>query len=139
MIFAASIGPESVHSSTWIEILAHLGVPFIAGLVILLVVAASEKDPITWDTCNDIGIDLTILSVGACGGIFANPTLIQHMGDNAATYGIVVVLCDLFLAGILVYIRRWRTTPVGYLSGVRDLFLGLLTIGITGGVLYFGL
>ncbi len=119
--------------STGIEILAHLGVPFIAGLVLLLIIAASDKNPISWDTCNDIGLDLSILSVGACGGIFANPTLIQHLGANSAVYGIVVVLCDSFFAGVLVYIRRWRNPPVDFRAGLRDLFFGLLTIGITGG------
>lgn len=53
--------------------------------------------------------------------------------------GILVVLCDSILVGLLVYIRRWRKSPVSAASGVRDLFLGLLTVGLTAGVLYFGL
>lgn len=123
----------------WIEILAHIGIPFAAGLVLLLIIAASDKSPIAWENCNDIALDLTILSVGASGGIFANPTLIKHLGENAAIYGILVVLCDFVLVGLLVYIRRWRKSPVSAASGVRDLFLGLLTVGLTAGVLYFAL
>jgi hypothetical protein len=125
-----------MHVST--AMLAHLGIPFAAGLVLLFMIASSDKDPISWANCNDIALDLTILSVGACGGIFANPTLVANLGPTAAVYGILVVLCDLFFASILVYIRRWRkeSSPA---SGLRDLFLGFLTVGITAGVLYVGI
>jgi hypothetical protein len=44
-----------------IDIIAHIGIPFVAGV---------------------IGLDLTILSAGACGGIFANPTLIPNLGGQ---------------------------------------------------------
>jgi hypothetical protein len=121
------------------EILAHIGIPFAAGIVLLLVIAASDKEPISWASCNDIGLDLSILSAGASGGIFANPTLIQHLGTNAAVYGILVVLCDFILAAFLVCFRRWRKDPANVYSGLRDLFFGLLTVGLTTGVLYFGL
>ncbi len=122
-----------------IEILAHIGIPFAAGLVLLFVIAASDKEPISWESCNDIALDLTILSAGASGGIFANPTLIHHLGANAAVYGILTVLCDLVLAGILVYFRRWRKFPTTAWAGVRDLLLGAASIVLTASVLYFGL
>jgi hypothetical protein len=108
-------------------------------LVLLLVIAASDKEPISWASCNDIALDLTILSAGASGGIFANPTLLQHLGANAAVYGILVVLCDLIMAGLLVYFRRWRKDAATAWAGLRDLALGLLTVALTGSVLYFGL
>ena len=123
----------------WVEILAHIGIPFAAGLVLLFIIAASDTKPITWESCNDIALDMTILSAGACGGIFANQTLIQHLGDQSAVYGILIVLCDLLVAGVLVYIRRWQASPVSPLRGMRDLFLGIMTVGLTAGVLYYGL
>jgi hypothetical protein len=123
----------------WAEILAHIGIPFVAGLVLLFIIAASDKEPISWSSCNDIALDLTILSAGASGGIFANDTLIQHLGPRSAIFGILVVLCDLVLGGMLVYIRRWRTSPVHAWQGIRDLFFGILTVGFTVGMLYYGL
>lgn len=129
----------AVHEPVWNEILAHVGVPFAAGLVLLFVIAASDKEPISWANCNDIALDLTILSAGASGGIFANPSLIQHLGENAAVYGILVILCDFILVGFLVYIRRWRKAPVSAVCGLRDLFMGFLTVAMTASVLYFGL
>jgi hypothetical protein len=123
----------------WIEILAHIGIPFAAGLVLLLVIAASGKTPISWDSCNDIALDLTILSAGASGGIFANASLIQNLGQNAAIYGILVVLCDFIFAGLLVYLKRWRSAPANPWSGSRDLLLGFITVGFTAGVLGIGL
>jgi hypothetical protein len=126
-------------NAMWVEILAHIGIPFIAGLLLLFMIAASDKEPISWSSCNDIALDLTILSAGASGGIFANDTLIQHLGPHSAVYGIVVVLCDLALAGVLVYIRRWRVLPTRAWQGARDLFLGVLTVGFTAGMLYYGL
>lgn len=121
-----------------IDILAHIGIPFVAGLVILLIIAASDKEPISWSSCNDIGLDLTILSAGACGGIFANPTLIQHLGEHAAVLGILSVLCDLIMAGALVYIRRWRPSEVCWWQGLRDLFFGFITVCFMVGVLRYG-
>jgi hypothetical protein len=121
------------------EILAHIVIPFAAGLLLLFIIAASDKSPTAWENCNDIALDLTILSTGACGGIFANQTLIRNLDSSAAVYGILIVLCDLIVASILVYVRRWRKLPVSAMSGLRDLFLGLATVGMTAGVLYFGL
>jgi hypothetical protein len=121
------------------EILAHIVVPLMAGVVFLLFVAATEAEPIAWKNCIDIGLDLTLLGLGATGAIFVNPTLVQHWGTKAAIYGILVVLSDLILAGALVYIRRFRTQPVVPWQGFRDLSFGILTIVIALSVMYFGL
>ena len=107
------------------EILAHIVVPLMAGIVFLLFVAATEAEPIAWKGCIDIGLDLTLLGLGSTGAIFVNPTLAQHWGDKAAIYGIVVVLSDLIIAGALVYIRRFRTLPVAPWHGIRDLSFGV--------------
>ena len=74
-----------LHLST--EMLAHLGIPFAAGLVLLFMIASSDKEPISWANCNDIALDLTILSVGACGGIFANPALLANLVPRPHDYG----------------------------------------------------
>jgi len=120
-----------------IEILAHIGIPVAAGLVLLLFIAASDREPISWASCNDIALDLCILSVGACGGIFANPSLIKTLGERAAVYGILVVLGDLLCAGVLVYLRRWRKMEPSARSGLSDVLLGLLTVALTANMLRF--
>ena len=120
-------------------LLAHIGIPLLAGLVLLFMIAATDKEPISWKSCNDIALDLTILSAGACGGIFANPTLLRNLGDQSAIYGIVLVLLDLFCAGILIYFRRWQVGSATALSAIRDLFFGGLTVGLTVSFLCYGL
>jgi hypothetical protein len=110
---------------------AHLGVPFLVGLALVFFVAAAEREPISWSSCNDIAVDFGILSMGANGGIFLNPVLTQHWGPDTPVYGIGVVVANFVLTSILVYRRRWRTLPVSWLGGVFDLFLGALAITIT--------
>ena len=122
-----------------IEVIAHIGIPLLAGLLVILLVAAADEKPISWFSCNDIGLDLAILSIGANGGIFVNPTIIKHWGEATPVYGIVVVLSDLFLAGLLVYKRRWRRAPIKAWHGIADLFFGSLAVLITTRVLYLGL
>jgi hypothetical protein len=123
------------------EIFAHLGIPLLAGFALLLFKIASDPDKITWGTCNDMGLDLTILSIGASGGIFANPTLVQNLGKidmNPAVLGIFIVLGDFIPLGLLLVIRRY-SMPTDLYSGTLNIFLGLSTIAFTTGVLYFGL
>src|SRR5690348_8724368 len=122
-----------------IEVIAHIGIPLLSGLLVILLVAAADEKPISWFSCNDIGLDLSILSIGANGGIFVNPTIIKHWGEATRVYGIVVVPSDLFLAGVLVYKRRWRKSPVTVWQGLTDLFFGSLAVLITTRVLYLGL
>ena len=103
----------------WPEILAHIGIPFAAGLVLLLVKIASATAPITWEICNDIALDLTILSVGASGGIFVNDRLLDSLtkfGMRPAIVGIAIVLGDFIPLGLLLVIRRYRA-PKGFWGG----------------------
>ncbi len=122
-----------------IELLAHLGIPLLAGLIVIFLVASAGKERLSWDSCNDVALDLSILSIGATGGIFVSPALIKHWGNAAAVYSILVVLVDLLLGSLLVYQRRWRTTPVNISQGLGSLFLGCLAVAVTAGVLYLGM
>jgi len=45
-----------------LELIAQI---VIAGILVIVLVAAAERDPISWANCNDIGIDLAILGIGA--------------------------------------------------------------------------
>ena len=119
-------------------LLFHIGVPLLIGVALVFFVAAASRDPISWDTCNDIALDFAILSMGANGGIFLNPKLIQQWGDKTAVYGIGIVAANLVFAGILVYRRRWQATPVPWPQGIFDLVLGGLAIGFTCGAFIAG-
>jgi hypothetical protein len=100
--------------------------------------ASARTEALSWDSCNAIGLDFAILSIGATGAIFVNPRLIDHWGERTALYGIFVVLVNMTIAGLVVYRRRWRQTPVAFGEGVFDLFLGALALSVTSGVFASG-
>src|SRR5215208_6670389 len=121
-------------------LLAHLGVPLMAGLVLLFMVAASDSQPLALHSCNEIALDLVILSTGATGAIFLDSRLVAHWMGFTPVVGIIVVLVDLLLASLLVYRRRWRPTgtPVSRSQAYLDLLLGTLGLAFTVMVFYFG-
>lgn len=120
------------------EILAHICVPLFAVACLILFKAATRKDAVGWENCNEVALELAIMAIGSTGGIFANPTLIKHLGENAGVYGILVVLIDLALAAVIVYRGRFSTdeTKGSWFRGTVDLFLGCLCIAVTVGVIY---
>jgi hypothetical protein len=65
-------------------LLAHIGVPFVAGVALVLFEAVASTEALSWDGCNAIGLDFAILSIGATGAIFVNPRLIDHWGERTA-------------------------------------------------------
>ena len=121
-------------------LLAHVGVPLMAGLVLLFMVAASDSQPLTLHSCNEIALDLVILSTGATGAIFLDSRLGAHWKNFTPVIGIFVVLVDLLLASFLVYRRRWRPTdtPVSRGQAYLDLLLGALGLTVTVMVFYLG-
>lgn len=121
------------------EFLIHVVVPFAAVLVLVLFRAATRDHQIGWEDCNEMAIELAILGIGATGGIFANPNLIKHFGNNEPVYGILVVLGDLVVAGFLVYRARWRKTgSTSAVQGLFDLFLASLTVVAAGILSHLG-
>jgi len=63
---------------------AHLGVPFLVGLALVFFVAAADREPIRWSSCNDIAVDFGILSMGANGGIFLKSSAGAALGRGHA-------------------------------------------------------
>ena len=120
-----------------IEFLSHIAIPLIVVFVLLLFKAVNREKPIGWENCNEIAFELTVLSIGATGGIFVDPALIQRFGKNVGVYGILVVLIDLAFAGWLIYRERWRRGKDTTSSqGMLDLFIGFMCVAITTGVIY---
>jgi hypothetical protein len=120
------------------EILAHIGVPLAAVACLILLKASSREKPVGWENCNEMALELAILAIGSTGGIFANPNLIKHFGENAGVYGILLVLLDLFIAAIVVYRGRFRASdnPITAWRGIVDLFWGCLCVALTVEVIY---
>lgn len=119
-------------------LIAHLGVPLFAGIVFVFMVAASDTEPLSLAKCNDIALDLVVLSIGANGAIFVNPRLISHWQAFTPVVGITVVLANLLLASFLLYRRRWRQGTPSKLTAYFDLFMGVPALVITTGVFYLG-
>ena len=119
-------------------LLAHLGIPLIAGLVFVLMVAASSQEPLSLSACNDVALDLVVLSIGSNGAIFLNPRLNAHWGAFTPVVGILVVLLNLLLAGLLLYRRRWRRGTPTHPQAYFDLIVGAFGLAITAIVFYIG-
>jgi len=126
-------------------LLAHIGIPLIAGLVLVVFKWAAQEENVTWGECHELALDFAILSIGANGAIFINPQLIQHWGERTAIYGILVVLINLLLAGIVVLRGKQRIRfassprmPTRAWQAIFDLFFGVLALTITTSTFYFG-
>jgi MFS-type transporter involved in bile tolerance (Atg22 family) len=119
------------------ELLAHIGVPFIVALTIVIFRAATREKPIGWENCNEMALEMAILALGATGGIFVNPNLIKHFGENNGLYSILVVMITVALAGLLVYRDRFRRgKEVMMWPALIDLFIGCLSIAVPICVIY---
>jgi hypothetical protein len=122
-------------------LLAHLAIPFLAGLVVLAIVIVSGPKEIGWDAANDAALDMTILSIGATGGLFLNHRLQEHWGMQTPLYGILAVLANLLLSCMLVYRKRWkpeaeRTATIRNMW--PDLVVGTLAMCLTTGLFIMG-
>jgi hypothetical protein len=121
------------------EILIVIGIPVLAGIVLMFVRAATDVEEIGPEKGVDIGMDLIILSVGACGGIFSNATLVKKFGSGVPSYGIAVVLVCLVIMGLLAYIRRWQDrASVTWGKAYRNIALGMLGLVLTTSILILG-
>jgi hypothetical protein len=123
----------------FIPFLEIIGIPLVALGILTFIVGATDKTPISNEKAVDIGMDLGILAIGACGGIFANPTLVQHFGPGVTIYAIIVTLLSVLSVAILAYIRRWQKSPVSDAVAARNVFLGLIPVGLIVSLLVIGL
>jgi len=115
-------------------LIAHIAIPFAAGVVVLAIEVVSSPRRIDWAVANDGARDMTILSIGATGGLFLNHQLQVHWGDMAPLLGILAVLANLLLSCILVYRKRWKLADEkssGFRNTLPDLALGGLAMCLT--------
>jgi hypothetical protein len=88
-------------------LLVHIGLPLVFGIAFVIFSVASSPTPPTWDIAIETALDLAILGIGATGAIFENQIIAKVFGEHAAVVGISVVGINLFLAALIVLIRRF--------------------------------
>jgi len=133
------------------ELLAHIGIPFLA-VVAILIFRAPTRPALAWrQNCNEIALEFAILGIGATGGVFLNRRIV---GGNSGVYGILVVVLEMVFAALIVNrgshieriapnaapAARWDLTKADFLDtlqGLLDFFLGFLPIMVTGAIVLF--
>ena len=119
------------------ELLTHIGIPCLIVCALMAFKSATRSKPIGWENCNEMALELSILAIGATGGIFVDPLLIKRFGPNNGLYGITVVLVILVLSGVLIYREKWRVgRDTSAWEGLVDLFIGTLCVIVTSTVIY---
>lgn len=141
-----------MNHDTLTELLAHIGVPFLA-VIAILIFRAPTRSALAWrQSCNETALEFAILGIGATGGVFLNRRI---GGGNSGVYGILVVVLEMVFAALIVNrgsrlelridphsapdAERNVTWPVvlDALQGLLDFFLGFLPIMITGAIVFF--
>ena len=119
-------------------LLAHIGLPLLFGVAFIIFSAAVNPRTDGWDVLVETALDLTILSLGATGAIFDNQRVEQAFGSNSALVAISMIAVNLIISAVIVMARAIairKGEHFSFLGGIMVLFLGLLTLGITAGVL----
>jgi hypothetical protein len=107
---------------------------------VLAVEVVSSPKRIDWTVANDGARDMTILSIGATGGLFLNHQIQVHPG-GMPLFGILAVLANLLLTCILVYRKRWRVAAKKsstFKNVFLDVALGMLALSLTTGLFIAG-
>jgi hypothetical protein len=118
-------------------LLAHIAIPLIAGLVLVIFVRAASNQPVSWNDCYEVALDFVLISIGATGATFLNPKLSARWGERTPIYSILVVLLSMLLAAVLIYRHHHRSGDAGPLGGSFDLFLGVLSLMVVSMMFYF--
>ncbi|HEX4378455.1 MAG TPA: hypothetical protein VH022_00340 [Candidatus Acidoferrum sp.] len=119
-------------------LLAHIGLPLLFGTAFIIFSAAVDPRADGWDVLVETALDLTILSLGATGAIFDNLRVEQAFGSNSALVAIAMIAVNLIFSAIIVMARAIAVRNERHFSfsgGIIALCLGVLTLGITAGVL----
>jgi hypothetical protein len=119
-------------------LLAHVGLPFFFGTAFVIFSAAVSPVVAGWDVFVETAQDLAILSLGATGAVFDNPRVEQAFGPNSALVAITLVAIELIFSSIIVFIKARAIKQGRQFSlsgGIMVLFVGLLTLACTAGVL----
>jgi len=119
-------------------LLAHIGLPLLFGVAFVIFSAAVTPSSAGWDVLAETAQDLTILGLGATGAIFDNARVEQSFGSNSAAVAIAIIAVNLIFSALIVLARATAikgNTHFSLFRGILVLFVGVLTLGITTGVL----
>jgi len=117
-----------------LEIVLALGVPLVAGFVLTLLRAIALQKPLSLETSQDVALDMTFLALGAAASVFHNAKLQQRFGDATPGLAVLIVL-DLFVAALLLYLRRFYPRVTNGQAAI-NLVLGTLPITTVAVVIY---
>ncbi len=127
------------HQSLWLQIPELLGIPLLVFVILAVIKDATGEKRFGPGDAAELGMELSILAAGACGGIFGNETLISRWGFALITYGITVSLTCIVFVAVLARARRWQAgKPVSIGKAVLHLFLGAIPLGLVTSVLILG-
>jgi len=120
-------------------IVVHIGLPLGFGVVFFIINAATAPAALNWpEICVETALDLGILSLGTTGAVFDSKQVEMAFGPNAAILAICVVVVNLIFSGLIVLaksrvVRKNMSFTVWHAT--ITLFLGVLSLGATGGTL----
>jgi hypothetical protein len=122
----------------WV-LLAHIGIPFIFGLVFMLFSIMSSPTPPSWAVALDTAFDLAILGIGATAAIFENPIVVAAFREHAAEVGIIVIAVDSLFFALIALIRRYvfEKTQHKLRWGVAAMTFGIFALLATSSVLAY--
>jgi hypothetical protein len=117
-------------------LVAHIGIPLTVGFTFLLLAyATGPANASGCEVAAEIALDLTILSIGAVGGVFENVQLQKMFPDKSeyALASISLIVVNLFLSAIVIVLRkriytRQLSIAANRISAGCALFCGSLTI-----------
>ena len=118
-----------------VSLVAHVGVPFFA----LLVVALIEFDVATpaAKQAARFGTHLCVLAIGATGAVLIDPRLLKDIGPEwMILLSILAVLLTVALAAIAIKVHA-SGTPDSF-KAKAGVALGLFSISVVSGIIIWG-
>jgi hypothetical protein len=118
-----------------------LGIPIVVAAILTIIKVATGAQEFKPEMGADVGMDLAMVAAGACGGIFANATLVAKWGGGLTVYGILTVLLCILSVAWLSYVRRFQGTggkTVTNRMAALNVATGAAPIGLVASVLILG-
>ena len=115
----------------WLE---AVGIPYVA-LLVLAIFEGKGGAKTYAEMFIEIGIDASILGIGICGSIFANPDVEHKLGTNAFPIGLFMLLVTMGLTGLCRHQRDWPILSPAARARL-SIFLGLVILGINTAIVW---
>jgi hypothetical protein len=122
-----------------LQLLLAIGIPGAAMIILTLVKALSTHDFTNMDLA-DVGVDVDILAIGACGPIFTDATLHKTWGDAVTGFAILMALVGIVFLLMLALIRRsyLKAGRIRKTGAIGCVILGAVPLGVVVTLLLLG-